>query len=228
MKQVTTLPSAPPATETLYPELPSSGGFIGSASAESMTGPPNQSYRLQEISQLKKRLEEERDKRATLYKKYHRGVNALDGVDTAFVTACMGMGIGGVGLLSTVIAAPVVLGLEIAALACGALGVTCKFVSRRLTVKAKKHDQIRMLAESKLNTIADHVSTALLDGEISVGEFSLIVEEVNKYGRMKAEIRAGARKAHTGVVLDAETKNSLIRQGRDEARASFIKKLAGP
>ena len=67
------------------------------------------------------------------------------------------------GLLSTIIAAPVVLGLEIAALACGALGVTGKFVGRRLAAKARKHDEIRVLAERKLNTIADHVLGALLD-----------------------------------------------------------------
>jgi len=79
----------------------------------------------------------------------------------------MGMGIGGVGLLSTIIAAPVVLGLKIAAMACGILGVSGKFIGRLLAVKAKKHDNIRMLAESKLNTITDHVSCALIDGQIS-------------------------------------------------------------
>ena len=125
------------------------------ASAESTTAPPNQSYRLHEISQLKKRLEEERDKRATLYKKYHHGVNTLNGIDTALLAAVMGMGIGSVGLLSTIIAAPVVLGLVTAALACGVLRGTCKFVSRRLAVKAKKHNRIRILAESKLNTITE-------------------------------------------------------------------------
>ena len=103
-----------------------------------------------------------------------------------------------------------------------------KFVSRRLTVKAKKHDQIRVLAESKLNTIADYVSTALLDGKISDDEFRLIVGEITKYDQMKAEIRAGAQKAHTAVTLDEGTKNSLIKRGRDEARDSFIKKLTTP
>ena len=44
----------------------------------------------------------------------------------------MGVGIGGVGLLSTIIAVPVVLGLEIAALTCGAMGVVGKYVARRL------------------------------------------------------------------------------------------------
>lgn len=116
------------------------------------------------------------------------GVNILDGVDAVLLIAGMGMGIGSVGLLSTIITAPAVLGLEIAALACGVLGVAGKFVGRQLAVKAKKHDQIRVLAESKLNTIADHVSQALMDGQISEEEFHLIVNEANKYHQMKAEI----------------------------------------
>lgn len=120
------------------------------------------------------------------------------------------------------------MGLEIAALACGVLGVAGKFVGRRLAVKARKHDEIRVLAESKLNTITDHVSGALMDGRISDEEFRLIVDEVSKYNQMKAEIRAGARKAHAAVTLDEETKNSLIQRGRDEARASFMKKLGAP
>ena len=138
------------------------------------------------------------------------------------------MGIGGVGLLTTVIAAPVVLGLEIAALGCGLLGVAGKFIGRRLSVKAKKHDEVRVLAESKLNTIADHVSRALTDGQISDEEFRLIIDEAQKYTQMKAEICTGAQKAHAAVTLDEETKNSLIQQGRDEARASLMEKLTGP
>ena len=144
------------------------------------------------------------------------------------LAAGIGMGISGVGLLSTIIAAPIALGLEIAALACGVLGATEKLVGRRLAVKARKHDEIRVLAESKLNTISDHISGALVDGQISDEEFRLVVDEVSKYNQMKAEIRAGARKAHATITLDEETKNSLIQRGRDEARASFIKKLAAP
>ena len=54
------------------------------------------------------------------------------------------------------------------------------------------------------------------------GVFRQIIDEVKKYGQLKAEIRSGARKAHAAVQLDEETKNSLIKQGREEARASLI------
>ena len=220
MKQAT----APPVNAPLYPELPA-----GPAETQSVNNtPPDQYFRLQEISRLRKHLEDEKDKRSQLYKKYRRGINAVDAVDTALISASTGMGIGGVGLLTTVIAAPVVLGLGIAALGCGLLGVAGKFIGRRLSVKAKKHDEVRVLAESKLNTIADHVSKALTDVQISDEEFRLIIDEAQKYTQMKAEIRTGAQKAHAAVTLDEETKNSLIQQGRDEARASLMEKLTGP
>ena len=229
-------PTAPPTGIPLYPELPitddgtagvstsaTSGGSVNVASQQ-----PDQYYRLQEISRLRKHLEDEKDKRSQLYKKYRRGITAVDAADTALISASMGMGIGGVGLLTTVIAAPVVLGLEIAALGCGLLGVAGKFIGHRLSVKARKHDEVRVLAESKLNTIADHVSSALADGQISDEEFRMVIDEVNKYTLMKAEIRAGAQKAHAAVALDEETKNSLIQQGRDKAMASLMEKLTGP
>jgi len=64
-----------------------------------------------------------------------------------------------------------------------------------------------------------------MDGRISYEEFRRIMDELRKYDQMKAEIQAGARKAHAAV-LDEETKNLLIRRGRNEARASFIQKLS--
>ena len=207
-------PTAPPL-QSIYPVLEGPQEVLVAI----------EQYRLQHISRLQRQLEEERDLRAALYKKYHRGVNVLDGIDTTLITVSMGLGVGGVGLLSTIVAAPVVLGLEAGSLACGILAVAGKYVGRRLATKAKKHDEIRVLANSKLNTVADHVSTALKDGEISDREFRLVLDELAKYYGMRDEIRAGARKAHATVALDTATKNELLQRGRTEARLSFMRKL---
>ena len=86
---------------------------------------------------------------------------------------------------------PVAVGLQAGAIRCGLLGAGGKFIGRRLGVKARKHDQIRVLAESKLNTISDRISTALTDDKISEEEFRPILSEVDKYDQMKAEIRRG-------------------------------------
>jgi hypothetical protein len=53
---------------------------------------------------------------------------------------------------------------------------------------------------------------------------NLILDEVDKYRAMKEEIRK--KMAAGSSVLDEETKNELIKRGREQARASFIKKLA--
>ena len=98
----------------------------------------------------------------------------MDGLDTALSVASAGLAASGVGLLTTIIAAPVAVGLQAGAIACGLLGAGGRFICRRLEAKARKHDQIRVLAESKLNTIADRISTALTDDKISEEEFRLI------------------------------------------------------
>ena len=103
-----------------------------------------------------------------------RGVNVVDGLDTALSVASAGLAASGVGLLTTIIAAPVAVGLQAGAIVYGLLGAGGKFIGRRLEAKARKHDQIRVLAESKLNTIADRISTALTDDNISEEEFRLI------------------------------------------------------
>ena len=74
-----------------------------------------------------------------MYKKYRRSVNTVDGADTTLLVLSVGLGIGGVSLLFTIIADPVVIGL--AALSCGILSGGGKFIARRLALKAKKHDE---------------------------------------------------------------------------------------
>ena len=216
MKQET--PSAPiviemtPTSGALYPELSSGQG-----------APPDQSYRLHEISRIREHLEAEREKRAQLEKKYRRASNILNGCDTTLLLISALTGVGGVGLLSTIVAAPVVIGLEATALLCGVAGAAGKILGRRLAVKVQKHCEIRVLAASKLNTISDHVSRALMDGVIS-DDLKLIVEELKKYDQLKDEIRAGSRKKQAAT-LDEETKKALVQRGRDEARAVFMKKF---
>ena len=67
--------------------------------------------------------------------------------------------------------------------------------------KARKHDLIRGLAESKLNTIADRISFALNDDKITEEEFRLILSEVDKFNQMKNEIR-GRLKLSGGLSED--------------------------
>ena len=131
------------------------------------------------------------------------------------------MGIGGTSLLFSVIVAPLGFLLEISAMRCAILGVISNYIKRPL--KAKKHDEIRVLAESKLNSLSDFISTTLTDNE-----FSIILKEIEKFRKMKTDIRTkSAKLTHVDNLLDKkkETEKALIKKGWDEARISFIQKL---
>ena len=148
-----------------------------------------ETHRLQHVAEVRFRLEKERDFRDSMYKKYRRGANVVDRIDTALSVTSLGFAAFGVGLLSTIIVAPVALGLQAGAILCGLLGAGGKLVGRRLQAKARKHDFIHGLAESKLNTIADRISVALNDDKITEEEFRLILSDVDMYNQMKTEIR---------------------------------------
>ena len=170
-----------------------------------------ETHRLQHVAEVRFRLEKKRDFRASLYKKYRRGANFVDGFDTAFSVTSVGLAASGVGLLTANTAAPVALGLQAGAIVCGLLEAGGKLVGRRLQAKARKHDLIRGLAESKLNTIAARISVALNDDKITEEEFRLILSEVDKYNQIKAEIH-GHQKHSGGLSEDEKTGYFIVRE----------------
>ncbi|ELU13791.1 hypothetical protein CAPTEDRAFT_213860 [Capitella teleta] len=176
------------------------------------------SYRLQKINEIQRMLEDERDVRQRLSKKYHRVSKGISNADAILVASSMGLGVAGVGLLSTIVAAPVVIIMEAAALGTGLMSIICGQVNKRMISKAEKHEKIKTIAEAKLNTISDLVSKALNDNVVSQEEFTLILNELAKYRQMKEEVRSNVK-----VALDEETKSSLIKQGREDAIDSFQK-----
>ena len=159
-----------------------------------------------------------------MYKKYRHGANIADGIDTALSVTNVSLAASGVGILSTIIAAPVAIGLQARAIVCGLLGAGGKLVVRRLQAKARKH-LIRGLAESKLNTIADRISVALTDDKITEEEFRLTLSEVNKYNQMKAEIRGHQK--HSGGLSEDKKKQTISaceRRSDDDSTREVIKR----
>jgi hypothetical protein len=192
--------------ESIYPKLSATAPVEMSAHA----------YRLQKISEIQKHIQQERDKRAMLSKKYHRSVKIIGAVDDILLVATMSLGISGIAVLSTIVAAPLAIAMEITSLAAGAVSLIGGQVNKKLVLKAEKHEKVKTLADTKLNTISDHISKALKDDEISDEEYSLILSELEKFNVMKEEIRSKIK-----VGIDEETKQSLIMQGREDAIKTF-------
>jgi len=146
-------------------------------------------YRLKKITEIQLNLEEEREIRERLSEKYFRAVTWINNSDAVLITVSMGLGVIGVGLLSTIVAAPVVVGLEILSICTGVLSIIGKYASKKLLLKAQKHEKITILIEVKLNSISTLISKALNDGSISDSEFSLIMDEFSRFQEMKNDIK---------------------------------------
>ena len=82
------------------------------------------------------------------------------------VTA-IGLGITGVSLLSTIVAAPAIIGMEAVSIVMGLLKFVGNRAIKKMSLKIEKHEKIAMLAVLTLNTISSLISKALSDNSNS-------------------------------------------------------------
>ena len=204
--------------EKIYPELPTIREQPTAPVVNGDSDDCGHSYRLKVISDVQKFFEEEIQKRDVFSKKYFRIANIVNMVDNGLIIVTIGAERAGAVLLSMGAGAPFALALGISGAVTGGISLIGNIFSKKATTKAEKHLKIKTLATAKLDTIASHISKALMDDYISDEEFKLIMEEMNKYKAMKEEIRSNTKKK-----LKTEEEESLIEKGRQEARESFRK-----
>ena len=204
--------------DKVYPELPTIREQPTAPVVNGGEDDRGHSYRLNYIRELHKFLEEEIKNREALSKKYFRVSRIINMVNSGLATVTIGAGGTGSALMLTGVGAPVAAALAIGGVVLGGITVIGNFYSRKAKTKGIKHLKISERAISKLDTIASHVSKALIDDFVSNEEFNLILDEVNKYKALKEEIRNNTKKK-----LKNEEKESLIEKGRQEATNSFRK-----
>ena len=204
--------------EKIYPELPTIREQPTAPVVNGGSDDRGHSYRLKVISDVQKFFEEEIQKRDAFSKKYFRIANIVNMVDNGLIIVTIGAEGTGAVLLSTGADAPFALALGISGAVTGGISLIGNIFSKKATTKAEKHLKIKTLAMAKLDTIASHISKALMDDYISDEEFKLIMDEMNKYKTLKEEIRSNTKKK-----LKTEEEESLIEKGRQEARESFRK-----
>ena len=163
--------------EKIYPTLPT---IREALTAPEMENDQGHGYRVKEISYAQKFLEEEISKREAFSKKYFRVARIVSTIDSVLIgiTVCE-EGAGAV-LLATGVGSPIALGLGISGAATGAISILGNLAVSRATLKAEKHLKIKTTACAKLDTIASHISKAMMDNHISDEEFKLIMEEIKK------------------------------------------------
>ena len=87
--------------------------------------------------------------------------------------------------------------------------------------KKKKHNKIIVLARNKLNSVETMISKALLDSEISHEEYTTIINEEEKYRRLKEDIRM--MKSQRSNV----EKDKLFKKGKRIGIGKIIRKNNG-
>ena len=92
-------------------------------------------------------------------------------VDNGLITITIVAEGAGAVLLSTGVGAPFALALGISGAVTGVVSLIGNIFSKKATTKAEKHLKIKTLATAKLDTIASHVSKAVMDDFISDEEF---------------------------------------------------------
>ena len=204
--------------EKIYPTLPTIREQPTAPVVNGGSDDRGHSYRLKVITDVQKFLEEEISKRDAFSKKYFRISKVVNMVDNALIIVTIGAEGTGAVLLSTGVGAPFALALGISGVVTGAISLIGNIFSKKATTKAEKHLKIKTLAMAKLDTIASHVSKAMMDDFISDEEFKLIMEEMEKYKALKEEVINNTKKK-----LKTEEEESLIERGRQEARESFRK-----
>ena len=130
-------------------------------------------------------------------------------IDNCLGVTVIELGITGVGLLSTIVAVPTIIGMEAVTTVMDLLRVVGNRAIKKMTLKIEKHEKIAMLAVSALNTISSLISKVLSDDFISDEEYSLILLEFETFTQMKED-------------LGIKSKTSYEKSDNIETEASFL------
>jgi len=167
-------------------------------------------FRISRVISVQKELATERDIRAVLAKKFRKALKIVHSLHAflLFTTSTL-------TILGTLLTGAFALPLIGTAGGLGGLCLIANEIGRKLSLRLEKHENIRILIESKLNSVNDMISKALDDNSISNVEYSLILGELEKFKIMKEQLRKNT--------TFAETRGSSIERKNTDFVHSFRK-----
>ena len=202
------------STEKLYPALPSAP----------QSDDESHIYRLKKIEEVEVFLRAEISEREKLYKKFKRHATTTQILDHTLITATVITGSGSIVTLCTGVGLPASIALASVSLILSLTTVITRKTSKLYDTKAKKHDKITVLAQTKLDSVHDTVSKAINDGHISPEEFQRVIHEKQRYLLLKQGIRAKTKRVTD--TINAEQRRAILDQGRKEGKEDFLRQIA--
>ena len=182
-----------------------------------------QSYRLNKLSEIEAYFLNEIEVREQTAKKMKRFDTTTGIVDTGLITSTVITGGISIAAFASDVGLPVGIAITGTSLLLSlATAITWKSFEI-FTVNQEKHDAVKLLAQSKLDSIANIILQAMQDGDISPTEFHKVLQEVGKYRRLKADIRNQAKAKVKEITK--EQWEEILAQGRKEGKEDFLWKI---
>ena len=143
--------------------------------------------------------------------------NTITGiVDTGLITSTVITGGISIAAFASGVGLPVGIALSGTNLLLSLATVITRKSFKTFTVKQEKHDAIKLLAQSKLDSIAN-----MENGYISSIEFHKVLQEVEKYHKIKADIRNQAKAKVKQI--KKEQREELLEQVRKKGKEDFLR-----
>ena len=182
-----------------------------------------QSYRLNKLSEIKAYFLNEIEVREKIAKKM-KPFNTITGiVDTGLIASTVITGGISIAAFANDVGLPVRIALSETSLLLSLATTITRKHFKIFTVKQEKYDAINLFAQSKLDSITNILSQAMKDGDISPTEFHKVLQEVEKYLKLKTDIRNQAKAKIKEITK--EQREEILEQGRKEGKEDLYKKL---
>ena len=136
---------------------------------------------------------EEIEARERIAKKMKRFITITGIVYTGLIKSTVITGGISIAAFASGVGLPVVIALSGTSLLLSLATAITQKSFKTLTMKQEKHDAIKVLAQRKSDSIANIISQAMQDGDISPTEFHKVLQEMEKYRKIKADIRNQAK-----------------------------------
>ena len=114
-------------------------------------------------------------------------------VDTSLITSTVVTGGISIARFSSGVGLPVGIPLGGSSLLLSLATAITRKCFKIFTVKQEKRNAVKLLTQSKLDSIASIISQAVQDGDISSTEFQKVMQEVKKYCKLQTNIRNQAK-----------------------------------
>ena len=148
-----------------------------------------QTYPLKKLTEPEAFFRDEIEVRAQIAKRMKRFHTITGIVDTGLITSTVITAEVSIAAFASGVGLPVGIALSGTRLLLSLVTSITRKSFKSSTSKQENHNAIKLLAQSKLDSIVNIISQAKQDGDISPNEFHKSLHKVEKYRKLKVDIR---------------------------------------